>query len=97
MTKRFVLPILFFQLTWMRPKDLLILTSGVNRYTSDDRVRVKENEDDGEWTLSIKSVTKSDAGKYECQVSFSIFLCKQKLKQAGSLYANGISRCASLF
>ncbi|XP_064079667.1 kin of IRRE-like protein 1 [Macrobrachium nipponense] len=62
--------------SWIRQRDLHILTVGIFTYTSDDRFQVYHPENSNEWFLEISSVTFRDAGTYECQVSTSpkIFL-----------------------
>ncbi|XP_047500623.1 protein sidekick-1-like [Penaeus chinensis] len=62
--------------SWIRQRDLHILTVGILTYTSDDRFKVFHPEDSDDWFLEISPVTFRDAGVYECQVSTSpkIFL-----------------------
>ncbi|KAK4303052.1 hypothetical protein Pmani_024902 [Petrolisthes manimaculis] len=62
--------------SWIRQRDLHILTIGMFTYTSDDRFTVRHPEESEEWYLEISPVTFRDAGVYECQVSASpkIFL-----------------------
>lgn len=55
------------QISWIRQRDLHILTSGPHTYTSDSRVEVVPNSD--QWTLRIVSTRPSDRGRYECQVN----------------------------
>ncbi|KAK7083171.1 hypothetical protein SK128_000977 [Halocaridina rubra] len=57
--------------SWIRKRDLHILTVGVSTYTSDDRFQVYHPEDSNEWHLQINSVNFKDSGAYECQVSTS--------------------------
>ncbi|XP_053635666.1 irregular chiasm C-roughest protein isoform X2 [Cherax quadricarinatus] len=57
--------------SWIRQRDLHILTVGIFTYTSDDRFKVYHPEDSNEWYLEISPVTFRDAGVYECQVSTS--------------------------
>ncbi|XP_042227354.1 uncharacterized protein LOC121869853 [Homarus americanus] len=57
--------------SWIRQRDLHILTVGLSTYTSDDRFKVYHPEDSDKWYLEISSVTFRDAGVYECQVSTS--------------------------
>lgn len=58
-----------FQVSWMRRRDLHILTSSIHAYTGDDRFSVKHPEPSNEWTLKIEFVQQRDAGVYECQVN----------------------------
>ncbi|XP_066981553.1 irregular chiasm C-roughest protein-like isoform X1 [Macrobrachium rosenbergii] len=62
--------------SWIRQRDLHILTVGIFTYTSDDRFKVYHPEKSSDWYLEINPVTFRDAGVYECQVSTSpkIFL-----------------------
>lgn len=62
--------------SWIRQRDLHILTVGIFTYTSDDRFKVFHPEGSDDWFLEINPVTFRDAGVYECQVSTSpkIFL-----------------------
>ncbi|XP_015794829.1 lachesin, partial [Tetranychus urticae] len=55
--------------SWVRQKDLHILTVGRYTYTSDQRFTCIHLDDSDDWTLEIKYVQKDDAGIYECQVS----------------------------
>ncbi|CAL4126373.1 unnamed protein product, partial [Meganyctiphanes norvegica] len=56
-------------ISWIRKRDLHILTIKEISYTSDERFSVLHNKDD--WNLTISSVTFRDAGIYECQISTS--------------------------
>ncbi|XP_042873981.1 uncharacterized protein LOC122254378 [Penaeus japonicus] len=55
--------------TWMRQRDLHILTAGVYTYSADERFRVLHPENSDDWTLHIKYATFRDSGVYECQVN----------------------------
>lgn len=55
--------------SWIRKRDLHILTSSVHAYTGDARFSVKHPEPSDEWTLKINYVQPRDAGVYECQVN----------------------------
>ncbi|XP_069169155.1 uncharacterized protein [Procambarus clarkii] len=57
--------------SWIRQRDLHILTVGIFTYTSDDRFKVFHPPEAEDWYLDISSVTFRDAGVYECQVSTS--------------------------
>lgn len=59
------------EVSWIRQRDLHILTVGIYTYTSDDRFQVYHPEKSDKWYLEITSVTFRDAGVYECQVSAS--------------------------
>ncbi|XP_015603619.1 hemicentin-2 [Cephus cinctus] len=55
--------------SWMRKRDLHILTSMSFTYTSDARFAVQHPQDSEIWDLTIKYVQPRDAGVYECQVN----------------------------
>jgi len=55
------------QVSWVRHRDVHILTAGEQTFTSDQRFSAKHNSDD-EWVLLIKYVQERDAGLYECQI-----------------------------
>ncbi|XP_075215366.1 inactive tyrosine-protein kinase 7-like [Lycorma delicatula] len=55
--------------SWIRKRDLHILTAGVLTYTSDQRFQVIRPDRSGNWTLLIKFPQKRDTGIYECQVN----------------------------
>lgn len=58
-----------FQVSWMRKRDMHILSAGTLMYTSDLRFQVIHPEKSENWTLQIKSPQERDSGVYECQVS----------------------------
>jgi len=55
--------------SWLRHKDVNLLSVGRYLYTKDARMRVMEDRGRGEWMLNIRNVKHSDAGNYECQVN----------------------------
>ncbi|XP_064102735.1 protein sidekick-1-like [Macrobrachium nipponense] len=55
--------------TWMRKKNLHILTAGMLTYSPDDRFKVLHPPGSEEWTLHIKFTHLGDGGWYECQVN----------------------------
>lgn len=57
------------QVSWIRHRDIHILTVGSYTYTSDQRFQATHDKENGDWTLQIKWVQKRDKGAYECQVS----------------------------
>ncbi|EFN87757.1 hypothetical protein EAI_13196 [Harpegnathos saltator] len=57
------------QVSWMRKRDMHILSAGTLMYTSDLRFLVIHPEKSENWTLQIKSPQERDSGVYECQVS----------------------------
>ncbi|CAB3367130.1 Hypothetical predicted protein [Cloeon dipterum] len=56
-------------ISWIRQRDLHILTSGPHTYTSDARVEVVHPPNSDLWTLRIMSARATDRGRYECQVN----------------------------
>lgn len=57
------------QVSWIRKRDLHILTSMSVTYTSDARFTVVGNPETDDWNLRIDYVQPRDAGIYECQVN----------------------------
>lgn len=57
------------QVSWIRKRDLHILTVGILTYTNDQRFQSLHSEGSDEWTLRISSPQPRDSGTYECQVS----------------------------
>ncbi|VEN61546.1 unnamed protein product, partial [Callosobruchus maculatus] len=57
------------QVSWIRKRDLHILTAGILTYTSDQRFQVIRPEKSDNWTLQIKFPQLRDSGVYECQVN----------------------------
>ncbi|KYB29208.1 Protein turtle-like Protein [Tribolium castaneum] len=57
------------RVSWMRKRDLHILTSDIHTYTGDARFSVRHPEHSDDWDLRIAYVQKRDAGVYECQVN----------------------------
>ncbi|XP_050422754.1 zwei Ig domain protein zig-8-like isoform X1 [Adelges cooleyi] len=56
--------------SWIRHRDIHILTVGAYTYTSDQRFQaIHHRSHSDQWTLHIKWAQKRDAGIYECQVS----------------------------
>ncbi|KAI9555527.1 hypothetical protein GHT06_018042 [Daphnia sinensis] len=55
--------------SWIRQKDLAILTSGHHVYTSDRRVESIHPSASDLWGLQISPVRTSDEGLYQCQVN----------------------------
>lgn len=60
---------LFLQVSWMRHRDIHLLTVGRYTYTSDQRFSAHHVPMTHFWQLRIRGLTHRDAGKYECQVS----------------------------
>ena len=56
------------QVTWIRHRDVHVLTVGEYTYTTDERFTARHNRATDEWVLVIKYVQERDAGVYECQI-----------------------------
>ncbi|XP_015790826.1 Down syndrome cell adhesion molecule homolog [Tetranychus urticae] len=56
-------------ISWVRQKDLHIISAGPFVYTSDERFEPKHVDHTDEWYLHIKYVQTADTGTYECQIS----------------------------
>nr|CAH0099321.1 unnamed protein product [Daphnia galeata] len=56
-------------LSWIRQRDLHVLTSALVSYTSDGRFSVHHQSISDDWELRISTVQARDAGFYECQVN----------------------------
>ncbi|KAH0540622.1 hypothetical protein KQX54_018621 [Cotesia glomerata] len=59
----------FKTVSWMRQRDMHIISAGISTYTSDLRFQVIHPDKSENWTLQIKSPQERDSGVYECQVS----------------------------
>ncbi|XP_037959142.1 hemicentin-1-like [Teleopsis dalmanni] len=57
--------------SWIRHRDLHLLTVGESTYTSDQRFSSMYNKLTEDWSLQIKFPQIRDSGVYECQVSTS--------------------------
>ncbi|XP_076285073.1 zwei Ig domain protein zig-8 isoform X2 [Lasioglossum baleicum] len=55
--------------SWMRSKDLHILTSGNTPFSSDTRFGPQHTPGSDAWTLRLDNARMTDSGKYECQVN----------------------------
>ncbi|XP_043277386.1 limbic system-associated membrane protein-like [Venturia canescens] len=66
--------------SWIRKRDLHILTVGILTYTNDQRFQSLHSDGSDEWTLKISSPQVRDSGTYECQVS-----TEPKISQAYNL------------
>ncbi|KAI5708250.1 hypothetical protein M8J77_018953 [Diaphorina citri] len=58
----------YINVSWIRHRDIHILTVGSYTYTSDQRFSAIHRREGDEWTLHIKWAQKRDAGVYECQL-----------------------------
>ncbi|XP_016842611.1 zwei Ig domain protein zig-8 isoform X7 [Nasonia vitripennis] len=57
------------QVSWVRHRDIHLLTIGRYTYTNDQRFRAIHNAQSDDWVLQIKYPQHRDTGIYECQVS----------------------------
>lgn len=57
------------QVSWMRKKDLHILTSETFVFSGDQRFSVQHPQDTDEWNLKIENAQSKDSGEYSCQVN----------------------------
>ncbi|XP_026326212.1 zwei Ig domain protein zig-8-like [Hyposmocoma kahamanoa] len=55
--------------SWIRKRDLHILTVGVHTYSSDARFAALHTDGSDIWTLRVAPAQPRDSGAYECQVS----------------------------
>ncbi|XP_057368316.1 fibroblast growth factor receptor-like 1 isoform X2 [Daphnia carinata] len=55
--------------SWIRHRDVHILTVGRYTYASDQRFSIVKTRPSEDWTLQIKFTQARDAGLYECQIS----------------------------
>lgn len=78
--------------SWIRKRDLHILTIGIMTYTNDQRFLARHIDNSDEWVLKIVSVQPRDAGVYECQVSV-----EPKISQAYKLMVVSKYNKSSLF
>jgi len=56
--------------SWIRSRDLTILTIGLVRYTRDPRFTAIHGQGSNNWALKIVNPNMDDSGLYECQVSY---------------------------
>lgn len=80
------------QVSWIRKRDLHILTVGILTYTNDQRFQALHQEGSDEWTLKISSPQPRDSGTYECQVSM-----EPKISLAFRLSVIGESKISFFF
>lgn len=64
-----IFPITPRQISWIRHRDLHILTVGSYTYTSDQRFKATHNQTVGECILELQWTSLRDEGDYECQIS----------------------------
>ena len=56
-------------MSWIRSRDLRILSIGEVRYTRDSRFTPLHDAGNDVWALKIADAEMADSGEYECQVS----------------------------
>ena len=69
--------IVLFQVSWIRKRDLHILTMGHTIYSNDERVQIvhpnrsdsMRNHKRDDWILQLRDTSPSDSGIYECQIN----------------------------
>lgn len=59
----------FVQVSWIRTKDLHILTSGTLTFSADSRFESVHSNSRDFWGLRIRGARIADTGQYECQVN----------------------------
>jgi len=57
------------KVSWVRQRDLAVLTSGLLAFASDQRFQPLHQERSENWTLHIRFTQQRDAGQYQCQVN----------------------------
>lgn len=57
------------QVSWIRKRDLHVMSSGMVVFASDQRFQVIHPDKSENWTLQIRFAQLRDAGIYECQVN----------------------------
>ena len=80
---------IFAQVTWIRHRDVHILTVGEYTYTTDQRFLARHNQNTDEWTLVIKYVQERDAGIYECQIP-------SRIPRSYPINLNIVGKCTKL-
>lgn len=60
---------ILLQVSWVRHRDIHLLTVGRYTYTSDQRFEALHLPHAEEWTLRIRYPQQKDSGIYECQIS----------------------------
>ncbi|XP_020285778.1 lachesin-like isoform X2 [Pseudomyrmex gracilis] len=55
--------------SWMRSRDLHVLTTEHFVFSSDTRFELQHTRGSDAWTLRLNNARKTDSGKYECQVN----------------------------
>ena len=77
-----------FQVSWIRTRDIRVLSIGRIRYTQDTRFTPLHEEGNDVWVLKVRETRMSDSGLYECQVSYHDDV-EKKLKKPVKLLVLG--------
>ena len=92
---------MLFQVSWVRHRDIHLLTVGRYTYTSDQRFRAIHHPHSEDWTLQIKYPQHRDSGIYECQISttphMSHFIHLNVVGELNTRRAKFISRVGCFF
>ena len=56
-------------MSWIRQRDVHILTMGDIVYTTDPRVSISHENGSDVWSLTIRATKVTDSSIYECQVN----------------------------
>ena len=75
-------------MSWIRTRDIRVLSIGRIRYTQDTRFTPLHEEGNDVWALKIQETRMSDSGLYECQVSYHDDV-EKKLKKPVKLLVLG--------
>lgn len=79
------------QVSWIRRKDLNVLSVGLARYTQDPRFSVIHAVGSDLWTLQLAYPTAEDSGVYECQVGTLPKISRQVTLNVIGKYQHGSS------
>lgn len=65
----FLFSLQYTKVSWVRHRDIHLLTVGRYTYTSDQRFEASHLPHTEEWILKIRYAQQKDSGVYECQIS----------------------------
>ena len=57
------------QVSWIRTRDVHIMTMGRITYSTDPRVSSIHPNGTGDWNLQLRNAKPKDSGTYECQIN----------------------------
>ncbi|CAL4115426.1 unnamed protein product [Meganyctiphanes norvegica] len=83
------------KVSWVRQRDLAVLTSGLLAFASDQRFQPLHQDRSENWTLHIRFTQRRDAGEYQCQVNSEpriTFIFTLQVKEARTTVAGSSSR-----